>query len=56
MNNRSNKLNFDKRKPGKKDKNAIPDSLLYPPSEDIYNRFEKEMEIDPEDLSKKVSG
>jgi hypothetical protein len=55
MNNRSNKLNFDKRKPGKKDKNAIPDSLLYPPSEDVYNQFEKEMEIDPEDLSKKKS-
>jgi hypothetical protein len=55
MNNRSNKLNLDKRKPGKKDKNAIPDSLIYPPSEDIYNQFEKEIEIDPEDLSKKKS-
>lgn len=55
MNNKNDKLNFDKRKPGKKDKNAIPESLLYPPSEDIYNQSRKEMEIDPEDLSKKKS-
>ena len=34
---------------------SIPDSLLYPPSEDIYNQFHKEIEIDPEDLSKKKS-
>ncbi|MFV8373660.1 hypothetical protein [Flavobacterium sp. LB2P74] len=55
MNNRNDKLNFDKRKPGKKDKSLVPDSLLYPPSEDIYNQFHKEMEIDPEDVSKKKS-
>ena len=53
MNNRNDKLNYDKRKPGKKNKNSIPESLLYPPSEDIYNQFHKEMEIDPEDVSKK---
>ncbi|MFV8370542.1 hypothetical protein [Flavobacterium sp. LB2R40] len=52
MNNKNDKLNFDKRKSGKKDKNTIPDSLLYPPSEDIYNQFHKETEIDPEDISK----
>jgi len=34
-------------------KNKVPDSLLYPPSEDIYNQFQKEMEIDPEDITKK---
>lgn len=53
MNNRNDKLNYDKRKPGKKNKNIIPESLLYPPSEDIYNQFHKEMEIDPDDVSKK---
>jgi hypothetical protein len=52
MNNRNDKLNFDKRKPGKKDKNKLPDSLLYPPSEDIYSQFKKESDIDPEDISK----
>lgn len=35
------------------DKNKIPDSLLYPASEVIYSQFHKEMEIDPEDISKK---
>lgn len=52
MNNRNDRLNFDKRKPGKKDKNKLPDSLLYPPSEDIYSQFKKESDIDPEDISK----
>ena len=52
MKNKDNKLHIDKRKPGKKNENKVPDSLLYPPSEDIYNQFHKEMEIDPEDPSK----
>ncbi len=26
--------------------------VLYPPSEDIYNQFQKELEIDPADISK----
>ena len=43
----------DKLKPDKEDRNKVPDSLLYPPSEDMYNQFHKEMEIDPEDISKK---
>ena len=37
----------------KKDKNKFPDSLLYPPEEDIYRKFHKESDIDPEDISKK---
>ncbi|PZX92108.1 hypothetical protein DOS84_17570 [Flavobacterium aquariorum] len=37
----------------KEDKNQLPDSLLYPPEEDIYRKFHKESEIDPEDISKK---
>jgi hypothetical protein len=35
------------------DKNKLPDSLLYPPEEDIYRKFRKESDIDPEDISKK---
>lgn len=37
----------------KDDKNKVPDSLLYPPSEDIYNKFHKESDINPEDITKK---
>src|SRR6187402_2261417 len=37
----------------KEDKNKLPDSLLYPPEEDIYRKFHKESDIDPEDISKK---
>jgi hypothetical protein len=53
MNNKNDKLNIDKRKSGKKDKNRLLDSLLYPPSEDIYRQFHKESDIDPEDISTK---
>ena len=37
----------------KENKNKLPDSLLYPPEEDIYRKFHKESDIDPEDISKK---
>lgn len=37
----------------KADKNKLPDSLLYPPEEDIYRKFHKESDIDPEDITKK---
>lgn len=50
MNNKNDKLNFDKRKPGKKDKNKLPESLVYPSSEDIYSQFKKESDIDPENI------
>lgn len=50
MKNKEDKLNADKMDQDKK--NKVPNSLLYPPSEDIYNQFQKEMEIDPEDISK----
>jgi len=32
---------------------AFPGYALYPPSEDIYNQSNKEMNLNPEDLSKK---
>ncbi|MFM2369897.1 MAG: hypothetical protein RL619_2210 [Bacteroidota bacterium] len=53
MKNKDDKLDTNKMKPDKKDKNKLSDSLLYPPSEDIYIQFQKEMEIDPEDITKK---
>lgn len=34
-------------------KNKLPDSLLYPPSEDIYSKFHKESDINPDDITKK---
>ena len=52
MNTKNDKSNLDKRKLDTKDKNAIPNSLLYPANEDIYNQFKKESDIDPEDVSK----
>lgn len=39
--------------PKKEDKNKLPNSLLYPPEEDIYRKFHKESDIDPEDISRK---
>jgi hypothetical protein len=35
------------------DKNKVPDSLLYPSSEDVYSKFHKEGDINPADISKK---
>lgn len=34
-------------------KDKFPLETEYPASEDIYNQFDKESEIDPEDISKK---
>jgi hypothetical protein len=35
------------------DKNKVPDSLLYPPSEDIYSKLHKEDDINPADITQK---
>lgn len=45
--------NSDGLKKSKEDKNKLPDSLNYPPSEDIYNQFHKESDINPDDITKK---
>jgi hypothetical protein len=37
----------------KEDTNKLPESILYPPEEDIYRKFHKESDIDPEDISRK---
>jgi hypothetical protein len=38
--------------PGDQVNDKIPEYPLYPDSEDIYNKFKKEKNIDPEDISK----
>lgn len=35
-----------------KKKDKLPNSLVYPPNEDIYNQLKKEIDINPEDISK----
>ena len=35
------------------DTTKFPDSVNYPPSEDIYNQDKEETEIDPEDITQK---
>ncbi len=40
-------------KSGKEEKIDFPGYPHYPPSEDIYNNFQEETEINPEDISKK---
>lgn len=53
MKKTNSNLNSDSSKSPKDDKNKIPDSLVYPPSEDIYNQFRKESDINPDDITKK---
>ncbi|MDD5150496.1 MAG: hypothetical protein PHC28_08445 [Flavobacterium sp.] len=36
-----------------KNKDKLPNSLVYRPNEDIYNQLKKEIDINPEDISKK---
>ncbi|SEG35967.1 hypothetical protein [Flavobacterium urumqiense] len=52
MEKSNDKSSSAQEKPDKEDKNKVPDSLLYPPSEDIYNQLKKESDVDPEDISK----
>ncbi|EIA08519.1 hypothetical protein HJ01_02241 [Flavobacterium frigoris PS1] len=47
------KLNPESQMEDLKDTSKVPDSLLYPPSEDIYSKFHKESDINPADISKK---
>lgn len=53
MKDKDTKLNSNSSNKAKEDTNKIPDSLLYPPSEDIYNKLKKEGDINLDDLSKK---
>lgn len=47
------KSNVKNQKKDLEDKNKLPDSLVYPPSEDIYNKLHKKSDINPADITKK---
>jgi hypothetical protein len=47
------KSNTENQKKDLEDKNKLPDSLVYPPSEDIYNKLHKESDINPDDITTK---
>jgi hypothetical protein len=49
MENKDKKSNGE----GQNKEDQIPESLLYPPSEDIYNQLKKESDINPDDITKK---
>jgi hypothetical protein len=52
MKKKGNKPKLSDRQEGKETEN-IPDGYqLYPDSEDIYNKYQKEKDINPEDISK----
>jgi hypothetical protein len=52
MDNKIDEANPPGRKATTEEKIALEDSTVYPSSQDIYNKFEKEEDIDPEDISK----
>jgi hypothetical protein len=53
MEKKDNKPSPKSQKPEVADKDKLPESLNYPPSEDIYNKGHKEGDINPADISKK---
>ena len=53
MKKKDEKSNPVAQKTDKEDKDKLPESLLYPPSEDIYSKLHKEGDINPEDITKK---
>ena len=52
MKNKSNKLNPSESQIGKKEEDNPQGYPVYPASEDIYENFQKEEDINPEDISK----
>jgi hypothetical protein len=53
MKKKEEKTSSETQKSSSKEANKLPDSMLYPPSEDIYSKFHKESDINPDDISKK---
>ena len=51
MDDDKNKL--DRKKLEDENRSGALDAVLYPSSEDIYNQFHKESDVDPADISKK---
>lgn len=52
MKNKSNKLNPSEDQTYNKQEANLPGYPLYPDSEDIYENFQEERDINPEDISK----
>ena len=52
MENNNDHLDKERKITSKIEDEKIPDSLLYPASEDIYNKLEKEADVNPEDITK----
>ena len=52
MENKNKNSEHERNITNKIEDEKIPDSLLYPPSEDIYNKLEKEADISPDDITK----
>ena len=52
MKNKSNKLNPSDHQTDSKKEDNLPGYPLYPESEDIYENFQEETDISPEDISK----
>ena len=53
MEKKINPADLPGRKANAEEKIALEDSTLYPPSQDIYNQFDKEEDINPEDIANK---
>ena len=49
---KTDEANLPGRKATAEEKISLEDSTVYPSSQDIYNKFEQEENIDPEDISK----
>jgi len=52
MKKKDSKSSSNSQKTDAVDKDKLPDSLNYPPSEDIYNKLHKESDINPDDITK----
>jgi hypothetical protein len=52
MKEKSSNTNLTPRQTGKEEKDNLQGYLLYPDGEDIYSKFQKEGDINPEDISK----
>ena len=53
MKKKNNNPKLNSQQTENKEKTDFPGYPVYPPSEDIYNKYQKEIDINPEDISKK---
>ncbi|WP_291121633.1 MULTISPECIES: hypothetical protein [unclassified Flavobacterium] len=53
MKKKDNNSNLNAQQTGNEEKTDFPGYPVYPASEDIYSNYDKEIDINPEDISKK---